>query len=196
MKTARDRLRFQRLIAMVVTASCVPGVAPGETIALIPGATVHLAPGVAIELVPGVPIERDLAGGETHEYQLTLTAGQYAHAVADQLGIDLQLAVFAPDGKTLISINNVADTVGPEPVSILAETGGVYRLEVSLKVAAHYFAPSHRVRVYLTSSDFPMYDRNLNTGGDNVSETTWVKALNVIHQGGRYPSALVLPVVP
>jgi putative CocE/NonD family hydrolase len=82
------------------------------------------------------------------------------------------------------------------PRPTFMQRDSVYRLEVSLKVAAHYFTPGHRVRVYLTSSDFPMYDRNLNTGGDNVSETTWVKALNVIHQGGGYPSALVLPVVP
>jgi predicted acyl esterase len=40
-----------------------------------------------------------------------------------------------------------------------------------------------------------MYDRNLNTGGDNVTETKWVKATNTIHFGGRRSSQLLLPVV-
>jgi CHAT domain-containing protein/Tfp pilus assembly protein PilF len=90
-----------------------------------------MAIGAHTELVPGVPIERELAGGETHVYQVTLAAGQYLHAVAEQRGIDIQIAVFAPDGKELISIDNLSAMVGAEPISVLAETGGVYRLEVS-----------------------------------------------------------------
>jgi predicted acyl esterase len=41
-----------------------------------------------------------------------------------------------------------------------------------------------------------MYDRNLNTGGDNVTETAWVKAKNTVHAGGTHLSYLTLPVVP
>jgi CHAT domain-containing protein/tetratricopeptide (TPR) repeat protein len=92
---------------------------------------IGVAIGAHTELVPGVPIERELAGGETHVYQVTLAAGQYLHAVAEQRGIDLQIAVFAPDGKELISIDNLSAMVGAEPISVLAETQGVYRLEVS-----------------------------------------------------------------
>lgn len=76
------------------------------------------------------------------------------------------------------------------------ERDRVYRIEVSLNSTAHYFAPGHRIRIHVTSSDFPMYDRNLNTGGDNVTETKWVKATNTIHFGKRYASQLLLPVVP
>jgi len=71
----------------------------------------------------------------------------------------------------------------------------VYRVEVNLKVTAYHFAPGHRIRLYISSSDFPMYDRNLNTGGDNVTETTWVKATNTIHFGPERASHLLLPVV-
>jgi len=71
----------------------------------------------------------------------------------------------------------------------------IYRVEVSLKVTAYHFAPGHRLRLYVSSSDFPMYDRNLNTGGDNVTETTWVKATNTIHFGPERASHLLLPVV-
>jgi putative CocE/NonD family hydrolase len=80
--------------------------------------------------------------------------------------------------------------------SVLMERDRVYRVEVSLNSTAHYFAPGHRIRLHVSSSDFPMYDRNLNTGGDNVTETNWVKANNTIHFGARNPSQLLLPVVP
>ena len=79
---------------------------------------------------------------------------------------------------------------------VLMQRDSVYRIEVSLKTTAHQFLPGHLVRVYITSSDFPMYDRNLNTGGDNITETTWVKASNTIHQGGAHASLLSLPVTP
>lgn len=74
--------------------------------------------------------------------------------------------------------------------------GQVYRVTVSLKATAYRFLPGHRIRLWVSSSDFPMYDRNLNTGGDNVTETTWVKATNTVHYGPKQASALVLPVLP
>jgi putative CocE/NonD family hydrolase len=74
--------------------------------------------------------------------------------------------------------------------------GEVYRVEVSLKATGYYFPPGHRIRLWVSSSDFPGYDRNLNTGGNNYDETSWVTATNTIHHGGRWPSRLVLPVVP
>ncbi len=74
--------------------------------------------------------------------------------------------------------------------------GESYRVEVSLKATAYRFAPGHRVRLWISSSDFPLYDRNLNTGGNNYGETTWVKATNTIHLGGARASQLLLPVQP
>ncbi len=75
------------------------------------------------------------------------------------------------------------------------ERGEVYRIEVPLKATAHHFRPGHRIRLDISSSDFPMYDRNLNTGGDNFSETSFVTATNVVRHGGRYASHVLLPVV-
>ena len=73
--------------------------------------------------------------------------------------------------------------------------GRTYRVEVSLKATAQYLPPGHRLRLWISSSDFPLHDRNLNTGGDNVTETSWVVAHNTIHLGGRSASYLLLPVV-
>ncbi|MBM4188371.1 MAG: CocE/NonD family hydrolase [Gemmatimonadetes bacterium] len=79
---------------------------------------------------------------------------------------------------------------------VLMTPGRVYRIEVSLKATAHQFAPGNRVRLWVTSSEFPLHDRNLNTGGDNVTETTWLKAVNTVYYGGATASRLILPVVP
>ncbi len=76
------------------------------------------------------------------------------------------------------------------------EPGKVYPIEVNVKSIAYYFKPGHRIRFYVANSNFPQYERNLNTGGNFYGETTWVVAHNVVHFGGQSPSALVLPVVP
>ncbi|MGE0554857.1 MAG: CocE/NonD family hydrolase [Gemmatimonadales bacterium] len=73
--------------------------------------------------------------------------------------------------------------------------GQVTRVEVSLKATAHHFAPGHRLRLWISGSEFPLHDRNLNTGGDNVTEIRWVVANNTVHRGGATPSQLLLPIV-
>jgi hypothetical protein len=54
----------------------------------------------------------------------------------------------------------------------------------------------HRIRLEVSSSNFPRFDRNLNTGKSAAEDTQFVKATNTILQGGAYASALILPVVP
>jgi putative CocE/NonD family hydrolase len=76
----------------------------------------------------------------------------------------------------------------------LMQPGSVYEISVDLWHAAIEFPAGHRLRVEVTSSHFPFYDRNLNTGGDNYTETEWLSAHNRIHHGPDHPSALVLPV--
>jgi len=83
---------------------------------------------VPLEL--GKPVERELAGGQTHSYQIRFSAGQYAHVVVDQRGIDIVVALFGPDGIKLLEVDSPNGAQGPEPVSIVAEASGSYRLEV------------------------------------------------------------------
>jgi CHAT domain-containing protein len=82
------------------------------------------------QLELGKPIERELAGGQSHSYQVTLSAGQYINVVVEQRGIDVVVALFAPDGKKLFEVNSPNGLQGPEPLDWIAETAGVYRLEV------------------------------------------------------------------
>lgn len=78
----------------------------------------------------------------------------------------------------------------------LMQPGEVYRVEVNLKSVAHRFAPGHRIRLHLSSSNFPQFERNTNTGGSIYDEATFVVARNTVHFGPGQASALVLPVVP
>ncbi|HKR22330.1 MAG TPA: tetratricopeptide repeat protein, partial [Pyrinomonadaceae bacterium] len=79
----------------------------------------------------GKPIERDLAGGETHSYPISLVQGQYAHAVVTQRGIDVVVVFRGPDGQKIVELDTPTDDVGPEPISVLAEAAGKYVLEVT-----------------------------------------------------------------
>jgi CHAT domain-containing protein/tetratricopeptide (TPR) repeat protein len=83
-----------------------------------------------ISLEPGKPVERELSGGQSHSYKITMTSGQYLHVVAAQRGIDVAVALFTPDGKKIIEVNSDALIEGSETVSAIAEAAGAYLIEV------------------------------------------------------------------
>ena len=74
--------------------------------------------------------EHELKGGETHSYQINLPAGQFFYALIDQKNFDVVVTVFGPDGKK-VSETDSPNIWDPEPVLILAENAGDYRVDVS-----------------------------------------------------------------
>lgn len=72
----------------------------------------------------------------------------------------------------------------------------VYRFDVDLWAAAQSFLPGHRLRVQVTSSDFPRHDPNLNTGGLFGEETEGVVASNTVFHDESRPSHVLLPKIP
>lgn len=78
---------------------------------------------------------------------------------------------------------------------VFMEPGEVYEVRVSPMSTSNHFAAGHRIRIEVSSSNFPRFTRNLNTGGRNHDETEGVVAGNVIHHSDRYPSHIRLPVV-
>ena len=58
------------------------------------------------------------------------------------------------------------------------------------------FGAGHRLRIEVSSSNFPRFDRNLNTGGNNYDESKPVVARNVVHHSTQHPSSITLTVVP
>ena len=60
---------------------------------------------------------------------------------------------------------------------------------------SNYFPAGHRIRIEVSSSNFPRFDRNMNTGGNNYDEASGVVAHNGIHHSKEYPSQVTVTVV-
>ncbi|MBS1792448.1 MAG: CocE/NonD family hydrolase [Acidobacteria bacterium] len=75
------------------------------------------------------------------------------------------------------------------------EPGKVYKFSFQPMTTSNYFAPGHRIRIEISSSNFPRFDRNLNTGGNNYDETKGVVAHNQVHHSKQYPAAVTITVV-
>jgi uncharacterized protein len=71
----------------------------------------------------------------------------------------------------------------------------VYKVKLQPMTTSNYFAPGHRLRIEVSSSNFPRFDRNLNTGGNNYDETKGVVAHNNVHHSKQYPSEVTISVV-
>ncbi len=80
--------------------------------------------------------------------------------------------------------------------SELMEPGEVYRFQIDMWSTSICFLPGHRMRVEISSSNFPQHDRNLNTGEDNGLGTDMVTAHQTVYHDADHPSHIVLPVVP
>ncbi|MDP6665945.1 MAG: CocE/NonD family hydrolase [Dehalococcoidia bacterium] len=78
----------------------------------------------------------------------------------------------------------------------LPEAGNVYEYEIAVGVTSNVFRRGHRVRLEVSSSNFPRFDRNLNTGGDLYTETEMRVARQTVFHSTQYPSRLILPVIP
>ena len=70
----------------------------------------------------------------------------------------------------------------------------VYPISIDNAATANLFKAGHRIRLYITSSSYPHYDPNPNTGAEISTEQNLVPAVNKVFSGGKYPSALILPV--
>jgi putative CocE/NonD family hydrolase len=75
------------------------------------------------------------------------------------------------------------------------EPGKVYKVTMSPMTTSNYFDAGHRIRLQISSSDFPRFDRNMNTGGNNYDESSGPVAHNEVHHSHQYPSAVTITVV-
>jgi len=74
--------------------------------------------------------------------------------------------------------------------------GEVYKVTFQPMQTSNYFPAGHSLRIEVSSSNFPRFDRNLNTGGNNWDETTGVVAHNTVSHSPQYPSQITVTVVP
>lgn len=109
----------------------------------------------------------------------------------------VKLVDVAPDGTawiigdTILRARYRDSYVKPE----LMQPGNVYTLKPTPITTSIQFGKGHRIRVEITSSNFPKFARNLNTGGPNETEREAVVADNAIHHSADNASYIELPVV-
>lgn len=121
----------------------------------------------------------------------------YLSSDAKDTDLTVKLIDVYPDGKAYNldeSIQRVRWRDGWEK-PVLMEPGQVYKVDVGPLVTGNAFLSGHRIRIEVSSSNFPRFERNLNTGGNNFDEKDGVVAHNVIHHSPAYPSVVVLPVL-
>ncbi|MFC2119009.1 CocE/NonD family hydrolase [Bacteroidota bacterium] len=78
---------------------------------------------------------------------------------------------------------------------VFMEEGRVYKINMSPMSTSNYFEKGHRIRIEVSSSNFPRFTRNMNTGGNNYDESEGIRAHNIIHHSKDYPSQIRLPII-
>jgi putative CocE/NonD family hydrolase len=81
------------------------------------------------------------------------------------------------------------------PREDLLQPGETTEFRIKLGPTACRFAKGHRIRLEITSSDFPNFDRNHNTGADDLHDPRLAIAHQTVHHSPELPSRLLLPVV-
>lgn len=78
----------------------------------------------------------------------------------------------------------------------LLEPGATYEYTIALAPTANVFRKGHRIRVHITSSNFPLWDRNPNTGHPQGMDAQMQTAQQTIFHDANHPSHILLPVIP
>jgi hypothetical protein len=162
---------------------------------------VHLAPGPRdqkeVEARPDVlvystqPLEEDL------EVTGPVTLDLFASSTAVDTDFTAKLVDVYPDGRAINLTEGILrakyreSTREAKPIV----PGQVYEYKIDMWSTSNVFLKGHRIRLEVSSSNFPRFDRNLNTGKDAATDSTFVKATNTILHDSAHPSALILPVV-
>jgi putative CocE/NonD family hydrolase len=102
-----------------------------------------------------------------------------------------------PDGFSRLLCDGIlrARYRGSQTEPTLLTPQQVYEFEIDLWATANTFKAGHRIRVAITSSCFPRFDRNLNTGGVFGAESSGQVAINTVFHDAVRPSRIVLPVI-
>jgi putative CocE/NonD family hydrolase len=122
----------------------------------------------------------------------------YASTTATDTDFTAKLVDVHPDGRAM----NLCDGIvraryrQPDKPPELVKPSDVYRFEIDLWVTSNVFLPGHRVRVEVSSSNFPRFDRNPNSGKPFGTDTDLLAATQTIYHDARRSSHIVLPVIP
>jgi putative CocE/NonD family hydrolase len=126
-----------------------------------------------------------------------MTATLYVSSDVKDTDVTVKVIDVLPDGTAY----NLDETIqrlryrDGDDHTVWMEPGKVYKVTLTPMNTSNYFAEGHRIRIEVAGANFPRFDRNLNTGGNNYDETTGIVAHTAIHHSAQYPSTLTISVV-
>lgn len=135
---------------------------------------------------------------EALEVSGPITPTLYVSSDAKDTDFSVKVIDVLPDGRAYNldeSIQRMRYRDGYDKPLAWMAPGKVYKVTLQPLNTSNYFDVGHRLRIEVSSSNFPRFDRNLNTGGNNYDEATGVVAHNVVHHSKQYPSQVLITVV-
>lgn len=123
----------------------------------------------------------------------------YASSSAPDTDFTAKLVDVYPDGRAI----NIVDGIlraryrdGDEVEPKLIEPNIVIRYRIDMSATSHVFRQGHRMRIEISSSNFPRFDRNPNTGEQSHEAQKLTTGIQTVFHDSRYPSHVLLPVIP
>jgi putative CocE/NonD family hydrolase len=127
-----------------------------------------------------------------------ITPTLYVSSDVKDTDFSVKVLDVSPDGRAFNldeSIQRMRYRDGYDKPLASMESGKIYKVTLQPLTTSNYFAAGHRLRIEVSSSNFPRFDRNLNTGGNNYDETKGIVAHNAVHHSKQYPSQITVTVV-
>lgn len=164
----------------------------------------------AVHLKPGPQNQRPVEARDDVQVYSTLPFAADTE-VTGQIGLELyagssavntdftgKLVDVAPDGTAYNLTEGIlrASHRDSMETSTPLVPGQIYKFNIDLWSTSNVFLKGHVLRLEVSSSNFPRFDRNLNTGEDAAHAEKYVPATNSIYHDAAHPSALLLPVIP
>ncbi len=163
--------------------------------------SVHLKPGPRdqrpIELRQDVLIYSTTPFAQDLEITGPVSVELYAKSSAPDTDFTAKLVDVSPDGfarnltEGIIRARYRLSEARPE----FMNPGQIYKFEIDLSSTSNVFRKGHVLRLEIGSSNFPRFDRNLNTGEDIKFASRFVPATNAIYHDAQHSSAILLPIV-
>ncbi len=151
-----------------------------------------------MEVRPDVLVYTSEPFKEGTEITGPITPTLYVSSDAKDTDFTVKVLDVYPDGRAYNldeSIQRMRWRDGYEKPPVWMEPGKVYKVTLQPLTTSNHFAAGHRLRIEVSSSNFPRFDRNMNTGGNNYDETTGLVAHNKVHHSKQYPSSITVTVV-
>lgn len=132
------------------------------------------------------------------EFTGPISAEIYASSSAPDTDFMAKLIVVKPDGTAFNLVDGVIRARYREGFEKpkLIEPGKVYKYEIDMWATSYKLSPGDRIRVDITSSNYPRLARNLNTGAEFAKTSAMKVANQKLHMSSKYPSKIVLPIIP